>query len=78
MEENLNVVVDMAEYNQGVIEKLDEILSYMPSGISLEERMVALSNQLTHIYTLLLFVVGISMALFVCILLYKFILRAFY
>ena len=42
------------------------------------QRLDSIESVLTHQYTLGLFVTGCVTAVFVCVLLYKFLLRAFY
>lgn len=68
----------ITEFEQSVLSKLDEILVTIPDNYGSPELLTTISNQLSHIYALLLFVVGVGSALIVLILLYKFLLRSFY
>ena len=68
----------ITEFEQSVLSKLDEILVTIPDNYGSPELLTTISNQLSHIYALLLFVVGVGLALIVLILLYKFLLRSFY
>ena len=68
----------ITEFEQSVLSKLDEILVTIPDNYGSPELLTTISNQLSHIYALLLFVVGVGSAFIVLILLYKFLLRSFY